>query len=205
MVRQEEQRGNPVALIILDTTLGGGPAGATTLGQAFELAIELAASVGVHLLEAGYRLEVVELGEGQLAPGADRDRGGPRIDAPACFRAPGGDRLLLEALAGVVPVGHVASGDPGRDTPRPPVHGPGVRVPAFAVLVDGDERDAAALAVLRGRCEPAVAFVPATVNRAAADRLRANGWLCIGLRGPGDIGRAWEQAQHEQGAVHDPA
>ena len=75
MVRQEEQRSNPEARLIIDTTHSGacatGRAGASRppgrLDSAFELALEMAASIGIHLLEAGFRLDV------------DRDRAEPAV------------------------------------------------------------------------------------------------------------------------------
>lgn len=212
MVRQEEQRSNPAARIILDTTLSGRPAYTPTRagertgrhGQAFELAVELTACIGVHLLDEGFRVELMELGPSQLAPGADGGRGGLLGDAPGSFRAPGGDRLLLEGLANVVPVPRAGADASLRS-------GAGARsmvgtLPAFAVLVDIDDRDAADLAAIRARCAPAVAFVIDTMSRSALDRLRDAGWHCIGLRTPKDIPSAWDQArERERGAVRDPA
>jgi uncharacterized protein (DUF58 family) len=89
MVRQEEQRSNPEALLILDTTLGVQTSySATRLSdrlsrreQAFELAVEVAASVGTHLLNEDFRLEVVELGASQLDAGSGLDRGRLRGNA----------------------------------------------------------------------------------------------------------------------------
>ncbi|TFD30025.1 DUF58 domain-containing protein [Cryobacterium cryoconiti] len=86
MVRQEEEQSNPGARLVLDTALRGRrdvPSGAgadagedadaqrqgrTRVEQAFEVAVELTASVGVHLLEAGYQVDLVELGPSQLRP-----------------------------------------------------------------------------------------------------------------------------------------
>ncbi|TFD06734.1 MULTISPECIES: DUF58 domain-containing protein [Cryobacterium] len=145
MVRQEEEQSNPGARLVLDTALrgrrgrptvvgadtGAGADSGTDLGgprleQAFEVAVELAASVGVHLLAAGYRLDLVALGpslstpslsspssgsSGRLAspgqanatPGRPGGRGGLRGDPPTVFLPPGGVALLLEGLAGVKP------------------------------------------------------------------------------------------------------
>ncbi|WP_166785646.1 MULTISPECIES: DUF58 domain-containing protein [Cryobacterium] len=132
MVRQEEEQSNPGARLVLDTALRGRrvPAGTggdtddqrldrTRVEQAFEVAVELTASVGVHLLEAGYQVDLVELGPSQLRPGqsgagpsepsqsgdgGELGRGGLRGEAPAVFRSPGGAVLLLAGLARVVPV-----------------------------------------------------------------------------------------------------
>lgn len=215
MVRQEEQRSNPAARIILDTTLAGRPSYSPTQAQArtsrhdqaFELAVELTACVGVHLLDAGFRVELVELGPSQLVPAAGGGRGGLHGDAPASFRAPGGDRLLLEGLANMVPAQRAAAdAGHGAGSRRTAVtRGFEGRLPTFAVLVDIDAQDAAELAAIRGRCAPAVAFVIDTMSRGALERLRDAGWRCIGLRTHRDIPAAWEQAQQERGAVRDLA
>ena len=213
MVRQEEQRSNPVARIILDTTMSGRSAYAPTRvsekverhTQAFELAIELAASVGVHLLGAGFRLEMVELGPNQLVSDAAPERGGLLGDAPSSFRAPGGDRLLLEGLAYVVPTQRRARSYAGRDVLRDIMHGTTGQTPTFAVLIDIDNQDAMELAATRGRCDPAVAFVLGTMSRRSLEQLQHAGWHCIALRSPRDISGAWAEAQRERGAVHDPA
>ena len=134
MVRQEEEQSNPGARLVLDTALRGrreqgtdtttgAEADAPRLEQAFEVAVELAASVGVHLLDAGYRLDLIVLGPNRLGPGlssrtsssrtssdpADLDAtrpvssGGLRGDPPAVFQPPGGAAPLLEVLARVEP------------------------------------------------------------------------------------------------------
>ena len=213
MVRQEEQRSNPEALLILDTTLTGAPGSAASRGgdrinhhdQAFEVAIEVAASVGMHLLDENFRLQVIELGASQLAPGAAQTRGGLHGDSPSSFRAPGGDRLLLEGLANLVPV-HRADPDAARaNLPRGAARGVNGQVPAFAVLVDLDEADARDLAALRGHYQPAVVFALDTMTHHTLEILQDAGWRCIVLRTPRDIPEAWNQVQQERGAVHDPA
>ncbi|HSP52783.1 MAG TPA: DUF58 domain-containing protein [Cryobacterium sp.] len=154
MVRQEEEQSNPGARLVLDTALRGrrgSPAGADAgagtggdrgadvdrprLEQAFEVAVELAASVGVHLLAAGYRLDLVELGPDQLGSGpanpglanpgpASRSQsdpaqpgpggpGGLRGNPPTVFLPPGGVALLLEGLAGIMPADPPEPGEAG--------------------------------------------------------------------------------------------
>jgi uncharacterized protein (DUF58 family) len=213
MVRQEEQRSNPEALLILDTSLSGRPVSSSLRGaertdrhdQAFELAIELAASVGIHLLDSAFRLQVVELGTSQLAPGRAQSRGGLHGDSPSAYRSPGGDRLLLEGLANVVPVDRAGRGE---YPVQPPSSGAGAgsgRLPAFAVLVDPDEEDATELAALKGHFSPALALVLDTVSRGSREILQDAGWNCVGVRSARDITAAWEQIQPERGDVHEPA
>lgn len=210
MVRQEEQRSNPEARIILDTTLAGRPEYASTQGgdrarrheQAFELAIELTASVGLHLLENGFLLEVVELGRSQLAPGTARGQGGLHGDPPTPFLPQGGGRLLLEGLANLAPVQRTA---PDESAGGAAARALGGRMPTFAVLTDIDAQDATELVALRGQCNPAVAFILDTMSRSVVERLRDAGWTCVGLRSPRDIAAAWDQATSERGAVRDLA
>jgi uncharacterized protein (DUF58 family) len=211
MVRQEEQRSNPEALLILDTTLAGMPAfSASRAGdrinrhdQAFELAVEIAASVGMHLLDGNFRLQVIELGASQLAPGSAQTRGGLHGDAPSSFRAPGGDRLLLEGLANLVPVERADPETDRRNRPRGAARGVSGQVPAFAVLVDIDDEDATDLAALRGHYEPAIAFVLDTVTHRPVETLQDAGWHCIRVRTARDIPDAWSGVQPERGALDD--
>ncbi|TFC38473.1 DUF58 domain-containing protein [Cryobacterium sp. TMT2-42-4] len=97
MVRQEEEQSNPGARLVLDTALRGrrgrptvvGADSGTDLGgqrleQAFEVAVELAASVGVHLLAAGYRLDLVALGPSLSGPSlSDPSLSDPSLSDPS--------------------------------------------------------------------------------------------------------------------------
>jgi hypothetical protein len=157
----------------------------------------------MHLLDANFRLQVIELGGSQLAPGLAQTRGGLRGDAPSSFRTPGGDRLLLEGLANLVPVTRADPESERGNRPRGAARGPNGQVPAFAVLVDIDDEDAQDLAALRGHYEPAVAFVLDTVVHRAVDTLQDAGWHCIPVRRERDIPEAWSQVRREKGAAHD--
>lgn len=212
MVRQEEQRSNPEARMVLDTTL----AGAAGLGAghvpphliaAFEFAVELAASVGVHLLDAGYRLEVIELGASQLMPGGRPALGGLHGDVPAVFRAPGGDRALLEALAGVVALpwpSRSARLAAARRVPLPAaLRGAQSTLPTFAMLVSVSEADVDDLVAFARQCDPAVAFVQRTVAAPARERLQSAGWRCLELATVEDLTAAWNDATGQRGAGHD--
>ncbi len=212
MVRQEEQRSNPEARILLDTTL----AGAAGLGAghvpahlvaAFELEIELAASVGVHLIDAGYRLEVIELGASQLLPGEQQTLGGLHGDVPATYRAPNGDRALLEALASVVPVAwpsRSARLAASRRVPeRVALRGAQAVLPTFAMLVSVSDADIVDLVALARHCAPAVAFVQRTVGAGARERLREAGWRILELSATADLEVAWNTVSGQRGAEDD--
>jgi len=202
MVRQEEQRSNPEARIILETTHtdradsdhGRRPP------AAFELAIELVASVGVHLLDEGLTLQLVETGPSQLAPGSAQTLGGLQGDAPLVCNAPGGDRALLEGLANLTPVDRSSQrAERSRQCPASSSDSGGGRLPTFAVLWGSSEADAVELAGMRGRCEPAVAFVLDPVSAAARATLRESGWFCVALHNSRGIPDAWENARARRG------
>jgi uncharacterized protein (DUF58 family) len=215
MVRQEEQRSNPEARLIIDTAVSGRGRGALfshggRYDHGFELGMEIAASVGVHLLEAGFQLQVTETGESALAPGPERARGGLFGDPPVSYSRPGGDGRFLEGLAHIpVPDPSVRSarGDGEREGGMDAVRATGIRSPAqrpgFAVLVDIDEHEALALARIRRTLDPAVAFVLDSVRRIHVDELVDAGWLCLPVRSARDIPGAWASIDVSQRGVRD--
>ncbi|GEP26652.1 DUF58 domain-containing protein [Cryobacterium levicorallinum] len=212
MVRQEEQRSNPEARIVLDTTLAGaaglGPGRVPPhLVAAFELEVELAASVGVHLIDAGYRLEVIELGASQLVPGGEQTLGGLHGDVPASYRALGGDRALLEGLASVVPVpwpSRSARLAASRRVPvRAALRGAESSLPTFALLVSLSEADVDDLVALARHCDPAITFVQRTVVAVARERLQEAGWRCLEVASIDDLETVWNDVNRERGPVHD--
>lgn len=211
MVRQEEQRSNPEARIILDTTLSGASVPDRSsladrhgrLDSAVELALETVASVAMHLLGAGFRLDIVETGPSQLAPAPDQIRGGLHGDVPSSFRTPGGDRALLEGLANMQFPRSLARVDSADFAGISVLRNSSAHVPAFAVLININDEEAAELAALRPYCEPAVAMVLDTMRKSAVELLIEAGWQCIELRSPKYLAEAWAEA--ERGRVNDVA
>lgn len=198
MVRQEEQRSNPSVRIVLDTTEAANSSRDFDVmnpgDSAFELSIEFVASIGVHLLEAGYRLEVIELGQSQLrADGPGSDAAALHGDVPATYTGLHGDRVLLEGLAGIVPVAAPVDGSPAGPRRTESSADRGFE-PTFAILSAVDDQDVHTLDVLRVHADPAVAFVLDTVSEEMIDRLADSGWLCVAVHREEDFGRAWEQA-----------
>lgn len=192
MVREEEQRGDPEARMILDTTLAGRPRvpslrreGEAAVHFGFELGVEVAASIGVHLLERGFRVRCDRIG--------DPERGALSNAAPSGYRMPGGDRMFLEDLARLDgpanPVGDAIASAEGTDGAAPRARE--ARMPGFAVLVDPDERDARTLVALRPTFEPAVVFVTEGVSARVVDALEHADWRVVRVRRPGEIGAAW--------------
>ncbi|GAA3869733.1 DUF58 domain-containing protein [Leifsonia kafniensis] len=201
MVRQEEQRSNPSVRLVLDTTESSASATSSKgfelmnpADAAFELGIELLASIGVHLLEAGYRLEVIELGPSQLTPdGPGTDATSRRGDVPATYTGLQGDRGLLEGLAGIVPVAASGHDAPAAARRTESSADRGVE-PTFAILSAVDNQDVHTLDTLRAHADPAIAFVLDTVAEEMVDRLADSGWRCLAVHSEADFARAWEQA-----------
>ncbi|MBX0298695.1 DUF58 domain-containing protein [Cryobacterium sp. 1639] len=230
MVRQEEQRSHPEARIVLDTTRGGSPA-TSGYSPEFERAVELVASIAEHLLDGGFRVEMIEIGPSQLIPSplgssslspqrsgrgerrliVDPDagsHGGLRGDEPVAFTGPAGSRALLDALARVVrtdhagPAGTPATAGGGSSGPaRPSTRPGGGQIPTFAVLVDTNTADTTDVAALRPLCQPAVAFVFDTMPAPAVDRLVEAGWQCVPLTAVSPVDATWLRAG-EHGGDH---
>ncbi len=200
MVREEEQRGDPEVRLLLDTALGGRAhhpgAGAqeraAILDPAFEFGVEMAASLGVHLLDHGFRV--------RLDPVDDPDAQTEPIAAePGGYRAPGGDAGLLEDLARLDP--------PHRDIRRElmrrvePAIAPRVggtkrdgRMPALVVLVEPGSAAVESLVALRPGVEPAIAFVAESAAPSVIHRLEEADWRVVRVRRPADLPAAWSEA-----------
>lgn len=191
MVRQEEQRSKPEARLVIDTSTDWRAdaallelAGDRTSrhAAAFETAIECAASIGVHLIDSGFQVEVIETTRPQLGLGHSTH-----------FRSPGGDHALLEGLAGI----HQQGPDDDRDhagtvlSASASAGSAGARAPLLAVLVDPDAQACAALNRLRAAGGPAVAIVQDTLSMVARDTLEGAGWQLVLLRGPRQIAECW--------------
>lgn len=198
MVRDEEQRGDPEVRLLLDTALGGRthhPAAdtherAATLDPAFELGVEIAASLGVHLLLHGFRV--------RLDPVDDPEAPSPPIAAePGGYRAIGGDAILLEDLARLEPPRREARRDHVRRVAAPAAARPArrdARMPALAVLVEPSPAAVESLVALRPGVEPAIAFVAASASSAAVERLEEADWRVVRVRRPADLPAAWTEA-----------
>lgn len=201
MVREEEQRGDPEVRILLDTALGGRTThpsasardAASTLDPAFELGVEMAASIGVHLLGIGFRV--------RLEPVEDRDAPTPPISAePTGYRAAGGDAVLLEDLARLEPPRRDSAAVPPRErpavdrAPAPRAVRRDSRMPGIAVLVAPAHGAVDALVAIRPVLEPAIAFVAEGVAADAVQRLEDADWRIVPVRRAADLPAAWEDA-----------
>ncbi|MGR0219427.1 DUF58 domain-containing protein [Agromyces sp. ZXT2-6] len=200
MVREEEQRGDPEVRILLDTALGGrthhpsasARDAASTLDPAFELGVEVAASVGVHLLGNGFRV--------RLEPVDDPDATAPPISAETTgYRSAGGDIALLEDLARLEPPRR----DAARATARQRADGDDLtprtvrresRMPGIAVIVAPSHAAVDTLVALRPVLEPAIALAAEGVGADTVERLEHADWRVVQLRRAADLPAAWEDA-----------
>ncbi|MBM7505073.1 DUF58 domain-containing protein [Agromyces aurantiacus] len=199
MVREEEQRGDPEVRLLLDIALGGrshhpaadAPERAATLDPAFELGVEIAASLGVHLLAHGFRV--------RLDAVDDPDAPSARIAAePGGYRAVGGEGSLLEDLARLEPPRRAARREPGgRVTAAEPPSAStrrDARMPALAVLVEPAAGAVESLVALRPGVEPALAFATSSTPQAVVDRLEEADWRVVRVRRPAELPAAWSDA-----------
>lgn len=190
MVREEEQRGDPEARILLDTTLSGRARGSALRREhddarfGYELGIEIAASIGVHLLERGFRVRCTQVTDPEhgVTPGAAFDGG---------YRMPGGDHAFLEDLARLEGPGEASDATAATDAPDARARAREARAPGIAVLVDPSEHDAGNLVALRPLFEPAVAFVTDRVAQVVLDLLEEADWRIIPVRRSAGIADAW--------------
>lgn len=166
MVRQEEHRSRPDARIVVDTRVGGYPDAHGDAGRAwteavesdaFEWVVRGTASLGIHLEEAGFRVQVEETAPPQLEQIGERWEGGRRID---------GFLTSLAAVRLLTP-------------PSGPLSAPaGPSGPLFALLGDADEVTADWLVRRRRGADVAIAFI-VEPSPELAERLTDAGWTCV--------------------------
>jgi uncharacterized protein (DUF58 family) len=186
MVRQEEQRSHAEARVLLDTRRahyrdlaapdqGDGPESA-----AFEWAVRLTASLGVHLSRSGFEVRVIETGEAQLAS----------LEHPDEF---------LESLASVG-LTDESAGELSllRGVQRPDRSQGSV----FAILSDAHPLSVQRLAAQRRSFDLAVAFLVAPRQLGIARTLADAGWLCVTVGVDDPIDEVWRSVGAMQtGAV----
>ncbi|WP_025157434.1 DUF58 domain-containing protein [Leifsonia aquatica] len=192
MVRQEEQRSNPEAWLLLDTR--GGLAGEA----AVEAQMDLVASVGVHLLDEGFAVNVVETAERQLNGRSGAGRTGTLGATSPTYDLGGADRLLLADLAGVE--AGVAPRDDAVAELATGLRRAGRSVPVFAFFLGGTG-ELGSLAALRSMGDPAVAFLAASTPADVEEVLVDAGWLCVPYAPDDDPAACWQRALVRQRAV----
>lgn len=194
MVRQEEQRSNPEAWMLMDTR----PLAQPEQAAEFETLVDLVASIGVHLLDEGFVVSVVETGDRQLSGRSGAGRTGTLGSTSATYDLGSADRMLLADLAAVEPspttredaVAELGAGL--RKAGRP--------VPVFAVLAGPAPAELGALAALRSMGDPAVAFAGVSTPAEALEVLADAGWLCVTFEAGDDPADCWQRALSRQRA-----
>lgn len=196
MVRQEEQRSNPEAWMLVDTRPR--PAHDPAAAAEFETIVDLVASIGVHLLDEGFVLSIVETGERQLSGRSGAGRTGTMGATTATYDTGSADRMLLADLAAI-------ETSPTEREDAVAELGAGLRragrpVPVFAVLGATPPAELGALASLRSMGDPAVAFVAASLPDETVEVLADAGWMCVRFAAGDDPAEAWQRAVRRQRA-----
>jgi hypothetical protein len=156
MVRQEEQEGDPEAALLLDTSFAAkNQAVGATSPEHFELMVELTASLGVHLLDAGYAVSLIESVTDAV----------PFADGTVPYRisrfTPSDSGGLLDVLAqteqfSVSDLYDVSAGL------HPVIRRTGTVMPVFAVLGRLSPLGARGLVATKVNADPAVVFLTRT-------------------------------------------
>ncbi|PJJ71707.1 uncharacterized protein (DUF58 family) [Diaminobutyricimonas aerilata] len=176
MVRQEEQRSFPDARLILDTRRASYPDAVGGESDGFEWAVRMAASMGVHLGDAGYRLTVLETAPAQLVqPGATSERAER-------------DGIYLESLAGVRLI------DAAPDAAAVERETPATGGPLFAVFADPESDVLRWASGLRRPGDRAVVFLLPGARPATVDALGRAGWTLVSVRPDDDPSVGWADA-----------
>jgi hypothetical protein len=194
MVRQEERQGDPEATLLLDTSLAGRgvESGATTEAH-FERMVELTASLGVHLLDAGYQVWLVETVTDAV----------PHVPGTTPFATsqfePGAAAALLDTLAETrrwpVPDDYDVTAGLG-----PVIRRTGTVMPVFAVLGQVSALGARRLAAMKINADPAVAFFVPAEHRARDGQpldlqaLSDAGWRTASFSENTPVLEAWSRA-----------
>jgi uncharacterized protein (DUF58 family) len=178
MVRQEEESSFPTARIILDTREGGYIA-----DEDFEWALCMVASLGVHLVGAGFLLQLRETAPAQLV--APTETGG----------GTGHDVEFLTSLARVSLVPDATRGGSVASTEVD------IRGPLFAVLSRPSADSLSWMAGQRARHEHGVALVIDRPDSPAFEALTRAGWQCIVVRATDDPAEVWAAAVDDEAAA----
>lgn len=207
MVRQEEQEGDPEAVLLLDTAIPAkNQAAGAVSDNHFERMVELTASLGVHLLDAGYVVSFVETATDAV----------PFADGTVPYRisrfASGDTGGLLDALAETerFPVSDLYDVSVGL---RPVIRRTGKVMPVFAVLGRLSPLGARRLASTKVNADPAVVFLTRAdpAARTAFDEVRTladAGWRAASIDEHTSVENAWtrvafgDSAAAQVGAHH---
>lgn len=199
MVRQEEQRNDPEATVLLDTAAAhwAWPDDDPSYLPAFEHAVSLAASIANHLVEADYRVNLFGAGSEELAReiSARSSAGGLRsspVGGMGDALERGGQHLeedeLDAALLDLALLTPSATTGPSANAQRfldlSPVIAARRAQPVIAILGNVEEGDLGDLTAVAHLSPLPIALLPAGARRRTIDLLELAGWQChVGERG----------------------
>ncbi|MBP8918255.1 MAG: DUF58 domain-containing protein [Micropruina sp.] len=171
MVRREEHAQEPSALILLDNRAGAHTG--TGTASSFEWAVSAAASIGMHLLAAGFSVDLIDA-DGSALPAYSDSVTDALLDA-----------LTDVSLSEATDLSRALAGAAGQ--PRM----------LIAVLGRLSAEDATALTEPRrdGRLCRAIVQHPAGGGDDPADILRANRWRVVTDAGRLSVGQAWTRLE----------
>ncbi|MCU1425856.1 MAG: hypothetical protein JWM51_2147, partial [Microbacteriaceae bacterium] len=150
-------------------------------GDDFEWALSMVASLGVHLVGAGFLLQLRESGPTQLV--APTEAGG----------GTGHDMEFLESLARAQLVPDHLRADHSAGTQSD------LRGPLFAVLARPSDESLQWIASQRDSNEHGIALVIDAHASSASEALRRAGWQCIAVRTTDDPAEVWAAALDDSG------
>lgn len=187
MVRQEEQRSHAEARVLLDTRAlnyrDATPSEGAAQSEAFEWAVKLTASLGMHLVRSGFLVQVIETGATQLAPPEHPEEFLESLASVALTEESGGELSLL------------------RGVQRPDRSQGSV----FAILSDADASTVERLGSQRRSFDLAVAFLVSPRQLGLARTLSESGWLCVMVDLDDPIDQAWQAlGALQSGSGHEP-
>jgi uncharacterized protein (DUF58 family) len=174
MVRQEEESSFPTARVVLDTRAGGYES-----DDAFEWALGMVASLGVHLVGSGFLLQLRETAPAQLV-------------APT--EAGGGTGHDIDFLTSLARVGQLPESSGTASVAASDVD---LRGPIFAVLSRPSADSLRWIAGQRARHEHGVAIVVGS-DPAPVEALERAGWRCITVTDADDPADVWASVADDE-------
>jgi uncharacterized protein (DUF58 family) len=198
MVRQEEQHTFPEARVLIDTREDGyGDAWADLGGEesgsgAFEWAVRMVASLGVHLHAAGFEVHLLETASAQIAPLGEANQGqGQELEFLLSLAAIQRSNEFGRHYGGTVASGGRtlpgAPASPSESEPR----AEGSAGPIFAVVAEPSADTLRWIVAQRRTHELGVAFVVGRRSHVAFDTLSESGWVCVPVRETDDPALVW--------------
>jgi hypothetical protein len=162
--------------------------GAAIDSAAFEWAVSMIASIGIHLHGGGFRVRVIETAPAQIAALGDANQGA------------GHDREFLISLSSVrlttnspevdLDADRGLGSDPDNPTKKHPDRQPG---PIFAVVARPTSETLRWIAAQRSPFETGIAFVIGAQSTRTVTELAAAGWTCVTVDEDDDPRLAWQQ------------